>query len=181
MNFRFRPGDFRGVFQGDLDKMAEAATSAMAETAEAAKAKGRASISAAGFSSRWQNSLRANVYPSGGGKSLSPAALIFDKIRYSEIFQTGGTISGDPMLWLPIEANLPGGTKWTPAKYSASFGRLISINRPGHRPLLVDARRRLPVFVGISQVTLRKKFNVDEAVASEAAKLPDRYAAKLKA
>jgi hypothetical protein len=177
---RFTKGDFRGALTDDLDKMAMAATAAMTETATAAKLAGRASIASAGFSQRWQNSLQANVYPSTG-KSLSPAAVVFDKIRYSEIFQTGGVISGDP-LWLPIERNLPGSPiKWTPKRYAQSVGKLVSVNIPGRPPLLFDAKRRVPVFVGISQVTLSKKFNVDEAVASEAAKLPGRYAAKLKA
>ncbi|QDW39006.1 hypothetical protein FFI89_018755 [Bradyrhizobium sp. KBS0727] len=180
-NFRFKSGDFKKALSSDLDKMAIAATAAMAETANAAKTAGRASIAQAGFSAKWQNALRANLYPSSGN-SLSPAALIFDRIGYSEIFQTGGDIAGHPLLWLPIEANLPGSaTKWTPARYAQSVGPLLSVNLPGRRPMLFAAKKRgPPLFVGVDQVTLRKRFNVDEAVASEAAKLPARYAAKLK-
>lgn len=178
-NFRFTAGDFRGAFVGNLDKMARAATAAMTETANAAKLAGRASIASAGFSEKWQNSLRSRVYPTSGN-SLSPAAIVFDNIQYSQIFQTGGTISGEP-LWLPIERNLPGSAvKWTPRRYAQSVGKLVSVNIPGKPPMLFDAKLRVPVFVGISQVTLRKRFNVDEAVAEEAAKLPERYAAKLK-
>jgi hypothetical protein len=122
--------------------MAKAATAAMSETAAAAKNAGRASIASAGFSAKWQNSLRANLYPAAGA-SLSPAALIFDRISYSEIFQTGGDIIGHPLLWLPIEANLPGGsTKWTPARYVQTFGPLVSVNLPGRRPMLFAAKRR---------------------------------------
>jgi hypothetical protein len=125
--------------------------------------------------------MRANSYPSTGA-SLSPAALIFNKISYSEIFQTGGDIAGHPLLWLPIEANLPGGsTKWTPARYVQQVGPLMSVNLPGRRPMLfARGKRGPPLFVGVSEVTLHKRLNVDEAVASEAAKLPDRYAARLK-
>ncbi|MBR1150077.1 DUF6441 family protein [Bradyrhizobium sp. JYMT SZCCT0428] len=181
-NLRFRKGDFPKAYRANLDQMARAATAAMGETALAAKTAARASIAAAGFSAKVQNAMRANAYPSAGA-SLSPAALIFNKIRYSAIFQTGGTIDGSPLLWLPIEANLPGtsGGKWTPARYAQSVGALVSVNLPGRRPMLFAAKKRgPPLFVGIERVTLRKRLNVDEAVAAAAAALPSRYAAKLK-
>jgi uncharacterized protein DUF6441 len=179
MNFTFEKGDFKGAFADDLDAMAQAATAAMRETALAAKEAARANIASAGFSGKWQNALRANVYPAQG-TSLEPAALIFEKIRYSEIFQTGGTIAGNPLLWLPIEANLGGG-KWTPARYAQNVGPLVSVNVPGRPPMLfAKGKRGPPLFVGISQINIRKLLAVDEAVATEAARLPDRYAAKLK-
>lgn len=178
---RFFPGDFRKALSTNLDQMAKALTGAMGETALAAKHAARANITGAGFSPRVANAMRANTYPASGS-SLSPAALVFNKISYSQIFQTGGDIAGHPLLWLPIEANLPGGTvKWTPARYIRQFGPLVSVNLPGRRPMLfAKGKRGPPLFVGISQVTLRKRLNVDEAVANEAAKLPERYAARLK-
>lgn len=179
-NFRFQSGDFKKAFSSDLDKMATAATAAMRETATAAKAAARANIASAGFSAKVANAMRANAYPAAG-TSLDPAALIFNRIGYSEIFQTGGTIAGD-LLWLPIEANLPGAsTKWTPSRYAQTFGPLVSVNLPGRRPMLFAANRRgPPLFIGVEQVTLRKRLNVDEAIAAVAATLADRYAAKLK-
>jgi len=180
-NVRFRRGDFKKAFTDDLDKMAKAATSAMGETGLAAKNAGRANIISAGFSPKVANAMRANTYPKTGA-SLSPAALIFNRIAYSEIFQTGGDIAGHPLLWLPIEANLPGSsTKWTPRRYAQTFGPLVSVNLPGRRPMLFAARKRgPPLFIGIDRVTLRKRLNVDEVVAAEAARFPARYAAKLK-
>lgn len=180
-NLRFQKGDFRKAFSDDLDKMAKAATSAMAETGVAAKNAARANIASAGFSAKVANAMRADTYPAAG-TSLNPAALIFNRIGYSEIFQTGGDIAGHPLLWLPIGANLPGSsTKWTPARYAQTFGPLVSVNLPGRRPMLFAAKKRgPPLFIGIDRVTLRKRLNVDEAVASAAATLPARYAAKLK-
>lgn len=177
----FTKGDFPKAMSDDLDLMAKAATGAMGDTAVAAKGAARKEFARAGFSEKWQQATRANVYPSSG-TSLSPAALIFNRIRYSEIFQTGGRIDGNPLLWLPIDANLPhASTKWTPARYAAQFGPLVSVNIPGKPPLLfARGKRGPPLFVGVSQVTLRKRVNVDEAVAKEAAQLPQRYAAKLK-
>jgi hypothetical protein len=40
--------------------------SACALAADAAKREGRAQIAAAGFSSKWQNAFRADVFPKGG-------------------------------------------------------------------------------------------------------------------
>lgn len=161
--------------------MAIAATAAMAETATrprrpAAPASRRPAFPRNGRTRCAPTSIRR------AATRCHPAALIFDRIGYSEIFQTGGDIAGHPLLWLPIEANLPGSaTKWTPARYAQSVGPLLSVNLPGRRPMLFAAKKRgPPLFVGVDQVTLRKRFNVDEAVASEAAKLPARYAAKLK-
>ena len=49
--------------------MAAAATAAVREAADTVKSKGRANIAAGGFGRKWQNALRANVYPRGDRKS----------------------------------------------------------------------------------------------------------------
>jgi hypothetical protein len=175
MNFTYQTGDIRTPLLADVDVMAKAATSAMAQTAEAAKNAVRADLAGAGFSAKWLNATRSKVYPEGGA-SLSPAALIYNRISYSEIFETGGQINGHPLLWLPIEANTGG--KVRPRDYG---GTLVSVNIPGRPPLLFDKDRRVPVFVGVSQVTLRKRLNADAAVAREAGRLPERYEAAIKA
>jgi hypothetical protein len=195
VTFGYINGSFAKAFAEDYTRMATAATQAVTEVAEEAKAKGRASIAAAGFSTKWQNALHSEVFPKTG-VSLNAAAIIFHKIPYSGIFEDGGTISGDPLLWLPIEANLParsGLRAWTPAAYARQFGPLVSVNIPGRRPLLFAARsatgRRRgagfrqtpkPLFVGIDAVTIAKKFNITQIVRDAAARLPDVYAAKLK-
>ena len=43
--------------------MARAATAAVREAAEMAKSAGRANIATAGFSRKWQNALRARIFP----------------------------------------------------------------------------------------------------------------------
>src|SRR6476660_1747564 len=62
--------------------IATAATAAMKDAGDVAKRVGRSSIAAAGFSRKWQNALRVNIYPAQG-ESLRPAAFIFHKIRYA--------------------------------------------------------------------------------------------------
>lgn len=195
--------------------MAATATLAMGDAANFAKTKGRANIASAGFSKRWQNALRANVYPSGGKVALDPAALIYHKIPYAGVFENGATIAGSPLLWLPLP-NVPTtirGRHMTPANYIRLVGPLHFINRPGKPPLLAGymlagsrggpitipklaagaraAKRQLPgapagrlvsvpLFFGISKVTLAKRFNLKPIFNEANAKLGEFYLKNLK-
>lgn len=201
VKFGYVSGAFRDMFDADYQAMAKAATAAVTQATADAKIAGRASIQAAGFSAKWQNALQAKVYPESG-VSLNAAGIVYHKISYAGIFQEGGTIAGRPLLWLPIEANLPGGQKWTPAKFVQQVGPLRSVRNAGGRPLLVgqvgigstgavlprqrgrSARQSRsswrPVFVGIDVVEIAKRFNVTEAVEAANARLPGYYEANLK-
>ncbi|WP_424363602.1 DUF6441 family protein [Methylocystis parvus] len=132
----------RRVFDGMLDNMAQAASAAVSDAGVIVKKRGRAAIAAGGFSKRWQNALRVEAYPKGRA-SLRAAAFMYHKIPYAGIFQTGGTISGKPIMWLPIPggpaAKNFGGRKMTPqkwAKKSKSLGDLIYVKGKKH-PLLI--------------------------------------------
>src|ERR1700745_2725921 len=103
MSFRFAVSDVAKSFAesivGSLQRpLAKAATAALRDAGEIAKSNGRASIAAAGFSRKWQNALRVNIYPPQGD-SLRPAAFIFHKIRYAGVFEEGAVIGGQPLLW----------------------------------------------------------------------------------
>jgi len=192
--YSYNKGQFKQAIADIQQPIASAATRAMIQTADLAKAAGRASIAAAGFSSKWQNALRANVFPREK-ESISVAAQIYHKIPYSEIFETGGTIAGSPLLWLPIEANLPiqsGGRRWTPKDFAAKVGPLRMITRPGKPPLLIaqvaarkgkrvrgafvkQQTKSLPVFVGVPLVSIGKKFDVTAAVRGAAERFPALY------
>src|SRR3954453_19221142 len=106
MSFRFSLSDVAKGFVETVTReierpLAKAATAAVREAGEIAKRDGRASIAAAGFSRKWQNALRVNIYPLQGD-SLRPAAFIFHKIRYAGVFEQGAVIAGQPFLWLPL-------------------------------------------------------------------------------
>ena len=87
---------FRAMTEGERP-MAKAASAAVREAANLAKAGGRANIAAAGFSRKWQNALRAKVYPPNRD-SINAAALIYHKVPYAEVFEEGAIIHGKPML-----------------------------------------------------------------------------------
>lgn len=123
--------------------IADAAMGAMDSAALIVKRDGRADITAAGFSKKWANALRVNLYPSKG-RSMSPAVFVWHKIQYAGIFEEGGTIRGDPMLWLPLTGTprFIGRQRMTPERYAQSVGDLVSLPSKSGTPLL-GARVRL--------------------------------------
>jgi uncharacterized protein DUF6441 len=151
----------------------EAKAGAVQEAAEVMLAEGRANIASAGFSGRWQAGLQSKFFPGS-----NPSALIFHTIGFASVFERGVTISGKPLLWLPLERNLPAGIR-SPRKYR---GKLVSVNVAGKPPLLFDAGKRElgPLFVGVSQVNIRKRFDLYRIFAQVAARMSEFYEKRIK-
>jgi hypothetical protein len=199
MTLRFALSDVAKSFVETIVKemqrpIAKAATAAIREAGDIAKRNGRASIAAAGFSRKWQNALRVNIYPPQGD-SMHPAAFIYHKIRYAGVFEEGTVIGGQPLLWLPL-AGVPlrRGRPMTPAQYTRSIGPLVSVERPGKPPLLFAKPRagrrgrraatrveRKPLYIGLSNVAITKRFDIKGAAQKAAAQLPALYAKNLRA
>lgn len=200
-------GAIERAMQRNVEVMAKAATGAMTQAATNIKRDGRADIVSGGFSKRFANSFRANVYPKSGA-SVGAAALIFDSVKYFDIFETGGTVHGKPMLWLPLPSapKRIGRQRMTAQLYIKNIGPLFTINRPGKAPLLAanigvsartgkvgkitnaklrrgasgGAKQAIPLFVGVDDVSLKKRFNLRRITAAHAAKLGAYFAENLK-
>jgi hypothetical protein len=157
-------------------KILKAAAAAVDDAAQLAVKQGRANIASAGFPTRWQNALAYGT--DKRGDPSAPSATIFDRIGFASVFETGKTISGKPLLWLPIEANLPAGVK-SPKKYGK---KLVSVNVAGKPPLLFDAsdRKRGPLFVGVSRVNIRKRFDLRHIITEAAGQMGEFYQERLK-
>lgn len=130
-------GEFEAALKAKYQPLAEAGSAAMTETANAIKAAGRQDIASAGFSKRWQNALRVDVYPKRG-VSLNAAALIYHKIPYADVFETGATIRGKPRLWLPLRSTPKriGNKRMTAERFAKEVAPLRFIRRAGKPPLL---------------------------------------------
>jgi hypothetical protein len=197
-------GDYPKMMKAAKNRIAKTATATMKEAANLMKTEGRAAMG--GMSSRFKNALRSKVYPSSG-ISLSPAAVLYSKIPWAGVFEDGATISGHPMLWLPIEANLPlsFGKHWTPKDFAGPlrsgnmggkpvlFGQVkvglsggilpFPTQQKGRHGERVRARfskqngrmKWLPVFVGVSNVTDPKKFDITAVVAKVSDQLGEIY------
>jgi len=204
MRLRYDPPspEYGKQMEGDAKKVARAATATVTEVAALIKAEGKSEI--AGFSKRLSNAMYAKVYP-GHGDSLHPAALVGVKVKYASVFEQGATISGKPLLWLPLDS-APlgrGGKRMGPADFVKSIGPLYSINHPGKPPLLAavvretDARARkapslsllkrgrnpkgrgsvrlVPIYVGVPSVTDPVKYNITSIIDKRVEEMPEIY------
>lgn len=80
----------------------------------------------------------------------------------SSIFEDGGTIQGNPLLWIPLS-----GTDAEGIQASNYSGGLFSVNRKaGGAPLLFSISDRQPKYFGISSVVIPKKFHLGEIQAN---------------
>jgi hypothetical protein len=193
-------GDIAKIVDGERTHAAKSLTEAFRDGGEKLKARGRASIASGGFSARWQNAFRVNVYPKNG-VSGSPKIFAYHKIKYAGQFEDPQPVTGKPLLWLPITKNLPGGQRWTPDKYVKQIGPLRSGKAGGKRLLFgqisvnrsskpVRLRRKgglsgtavgkvwLPVFVGMSSVNDPKRFDITAQAEKTATELSGLFSQK---
>jgi Family of unknown function (DUF6441) len=152
----------------------EAKAGAVQDAAALAIAEGRANVAGAGFPARWQAAVRSRFYPNK--QSGDPAAIVFDVIPFAGVFETGATIQGRPLLWLPIGGKA--GVR-SPRQYP---GRLVSVNVRGKPPLLFDAAKRKlgPLFVGVRTVTLRKRLDIARILKLAAERVGEFYEQRIK-
>lgn len=201
-------GELRESLEAIYEPIAEAGTAAMREMGDAIKLRGRANIAAAGFSRKWQNAFRVDVFPKRGA-SADAAAWVYHRIPYADVFETGETIRGKPTLWVPLPTapKRIGRKKITPKRFVSEIGPLFPIRGRGGMPLLaanVAARRRLrpggalslsslrrgahgdgptqavPIFVGLPTVTLSDRFSLREITRNGASLLAELYARNLR-
>ena len=152
--------------------VAEAAVTALRETADNAVDEGRANIAGAGrFSGGWLSGLRRRMVGAteGGEPSLQAKAIIFHKFGFAGVFEHGATIQGQPLLWIPTDPDAPR------AKAASRLGKkLVSATVHG-RPMLFDAAdrdpHRKPLYIGVPSVRIPKKWRITEIVNQHAAQL----------
>lgn len=151
--------------------VAEAAVAALRETAADSVQEGRRNIAGAGpnFGGKWISGLQYRTREAkdrGGMPSLQASAIVFHRFGIAGVFEHGATIKGKPLLWIPT-------TRGGPAP-SRSGKKLVSATIRG-KPMLFDAgdrdRQRKPLYVGVPQVRIPKKFNITEIVKKHVAQM----------
>lgn len=154
-------------------KVYEASAGAVQDAAKVAVAEGNANISQAGFSRLKKSTVGSKFYPNEGG---DPASLVFYTWSLAQIFERGATISGKPLLWLPVGNKA--GVK-SPRKYRR---KLVSVNIPGKPPLLFDpANRQLgPLFFGTPEATVRKRLDLRRIFKAAAERVREFYEQRMK-
>jgi hypothetical protein len=155
---------FRQNLAGLHDRFQKAFTAAMNMAASMIKEKGDADIASAGnFGSRWTNSFKVTIDNMRISMELDQPG--------AGIFEFGGTIQGNPLLWIPISGTDAEGTQ---AKdYS---GGLFSVNRKrGGPPLLFSIADKMPKYFGIESVTVPQKFHLRDVQRSVMANFRDIF------
>lgn len=153
------PGpQFRKNLAGLADRLNRAITASMNMVQSMLLTTGRADIASAGnFGSSWTQGL--NVVLEGAAPNMR--LYMTHEIPYAGIFETGGVIQGNPMLWIPLSGTDAAGVR------AAAFGGLFSAKYPrSGRPLLFSMADKKPRYFGIESVTIPKKFHLTEDVTS---------------
>lgn len=167
---------FAQAFDEMARKIRDAKEGAVQDAAKLAVQEGQANVAAAGFSLRKQKGkVKFLFYPNVGA---DPAAVVYFPMPFAYVFEKGVTIKGRPLLWLPIEQNLPAGIK-SPSQYGK---KLVSVNVAGKPPLLFDANNRLlgPLFFGTRSVTIEKRLNLKAIFAKAAQQMDQFYEQRMK-
>lgn len=142
-------GPPRGKYHKDVrdfeQPIARALTKTFRAGAKEIEREGRQRIGAGGLSRRFQTGFRVFAFPRRQF-SMKPEIKGTHRIGYINIFETGGTIRGKPLLWIPLPTAPAkiGGKRITPRLYISQVGPLISIQRPGKPPLLAGRALRAP-------------------------------------
>jgi hypothetical protein len=158
-------------FRAGVQRFKGRATVAIQQAARAAaadiEAEGRRNIADGGnfTSARWQDGFAAKVsYQSSTDLSIR----VTHSVPYWVVFEEGRVIQGKPLLWIPLTF---GNAKGVRARDYP--GPLFRVNRKGKNPLLMDVHG--PQYVGVSSVTLRRRWHLRDIVKRIARNMRQYY------
>jgi hypothetical protein len=127
-----------------IEQVTTAVTAAMNMCRSMIEEQARAMISGSGkFGGRWTDGLHVTL-------DNMRISMSHD-ISYADIFETGGTIVGSPLLWLPIGGGPAEGEK------------LVSAKGAG-KPLMLSINDKSPKLFGTASVTIPKKWDLNGVV-----------------
>lgn len=147
-------------FKQDLAGLGERTHKALGVAANMAasmmKEKGDADIRGSGdFGERWTNGL--HVVVDGTDTANNMRISMYHDISYAGIFESGGTINGNPLLWIPLEGSDAAGIE-----ASNYPGGLFSAKSSSGTPLLFSMADKEPKYFGIEAVTIPRKWHLRE-------------------
>jgi hypothetical protein len=137
------------------ERMQGAISASLNMAASMIKDQGDADIAGAGrFGAEWTDGLHVDVSTAAGNMQIS----MYHDIPYAGIFEEGGQIEGQPLLWIGLSGTDAEGVR--PRDYP---GGLFAVNRrAGGPPLLFSTQDQTPKFFGVTSVTIPKKFHLAE-------------------
>jgi hypothetical protein len=161
--------------------VATAAVQALRDVAADAVQEGRTDIAAAGSGfthAKWLSGLQyksIDYKTQGGDPSLEAKAIIFHTYGIAGVFESGATIHGKPLMWLPTT---PGSPRISKSRKKLVFATVRGV--PMAFNVADKARDRKPLYVGVPQVTIPKKFHIVDIVKANFAKLGAAFVREFK-
>lgn len=158
---------------GDLQyQMTEALSVAANQAAAMIEEQGRENIAGAGqFGSRWIQGLHVKAE---GALNNMRITMTHD-IAYAGIFEDGGVINGNPLLWIPLSGTDAVGIR------ARNYGDgLFSGKSSSGLPLLFSKVDKKPKYFGIASVTIPKKFQLAQIQQNVMANFRDIFQAAMK-
>jgi len=153
-------GDIKANMAGLYDRWSKAITAAVNMIGSMLLSEMRSDIAGSGnFGERWTDGLKLNTTGAAPNFRL---AFTHD-IDYAGIFEKGGVIQGQPLLWIPLSGTDAAGIR------ASAFGGLVSSRnqrKDGGRPLLFAISDKLPRYFGIESVTIPQKWHLNEDIES---------------
>lgn len=161
--FRIIVGDgtpqFKKVLAALQDRIYKAIDTSMRMAQSMIQTLGEADIAGAGnFGARWTDGLHVDLEGAAPNMKLS----MTHDVPYANIFEEGGTIHGNPLLWIPLS-----GTDAAGIRASAFGDGLVGSKQGterGGRPLLFSVTDRQPRYFGVASVTIPPKFHLNDDV-----------------
>lgn len=142
--------NFDGAAKTFDKRITAAANMAMSMIVEESKAD----IEAAGaFGAAFTDDLTGSVEKTGSGIKIS----ITHTDPRAELFEEGGIIEGNPLLWIPLS-----NTDAFGIRASSYPNGLFSVTRRDGLPLLFSVADKKPRYFGITKVHIPKKFHLHE-------------------
>lgn len=180
---------FRSIFTEAYHNIAVAAKQTMVTAADIIRTKGRADIKSSGnFSEKWLNDFKVVVYPTGDRPSAFAKVYVkhLAPNNFAGIFEQGQHVEARGLLWVPFGSGMktPSGNNartLSPKRAAGMWGlEYIPPMGSGRPPILARKRkshreRMQPVFFGISEFTMEKKWHIGDIVQEQANAIPQYF------
>jgi hypothetical protein len=147
MRVSYKASDYGAITKQEVRNVRKAIAGTATEVAKSLRTSGRAHIKTAGRFGAWAFSVRTKR--DGDSRVVTAKASLV-----VEALETGRTLRGRPLLWIPIGSN-----KDVPpiGKYP---GKLARVERKGRVPLLVPIGGGAPKYFGLPKVVMPKKLHL---------------------
>lgn len=170
-SFKSNIEEMRAAMLAKQRNVAQAGVAALRDVAATTVQEGREDIGGAGPGFRrakWQSGLqyRTKDATAHGEPSLHAKATIFHRYGIAGVFEYGATIHGRPLMWIPTQRKGATASRFGGSLLDKTRSKFLVSAVVNGTPVMFDtrdkARDRKPVFIGVKQVDIPKKFHITE-------------------